>query len=148
MTFKLVYISNKTRSETRYPWLRRPKRYDWLCTATSVAIILSGHGYSETPKSLGKTQNPMALPARDPLGAVSQICRNVTLSHSFHVPPTTPLTQIDASIAAGQPVIVMVDNSPAAGLQTHWVVLYAKEGNDYLMLDPWPISQISQKKIC
>ena len=41
-------------------------------------------------------------------------------------------------MAAGQPVIVEVDFSPAAGLQTHWVVLYAKQGNDYLMLDPWP----------
>jgi hypothetical protein len=33
---------------------------------------------------------------------------------------------------------VQVDNSPAAGLQTHWVVLYKKQGDDYLMLDPWP----------
>jgi SH3-like domain-containing protein len=49
-----------------------------------------------------------------------------------------PLSQIDASIAAGQPVLVEVDSSPQAGLQTHWVVLYKKQGDDYLMLDPWP----------
>jgi len=38
----------------------------------------------------------------------------------------------------GQPVIVEVDYSPDAGLQTHWVLLYAQQGNDYLIQDPWP----------
>jgi hypothetical protein len=32
----------------------------------------------------------------------------------------------------------MVDSSPVAGLQTHWVLVYARKGNDYLMLDPYP----------
>jgi len=36
-------------------------------------------------------------------------------------------------------VVVEIDRSPAPGLQNHWVVLYAKQGNDYLMLDPWPV---------
>lgn len=49
-----------------------------------------------------------------------------------------PLELIDAAIAAGQPAIVQVDSSPAEGIQTHWVVIYAKRGEDYLMLDPWP----------
>ena len=39
----------------------------------------------------------------------------------------------------GQPVVVEIDRSPSPGLQNHWVVLYAKQGNDYLMLAPWPI---------
>jgi hypothetical protein len=43
-------------------------------------------------------------------------------------------------------VIVMVDSTPATGLQTHWVVLYAKEGDDYLMLDPWPYQTDVNKK--
>ncbi|RPJ23237.1 MAG: hypothetical protein EHM33_21485, partial [Chloroflexi bacterium] len=46
--------------------------------------------------------------------------------------------QINAALAAGQPAIVQVDSSPAEGIQTHWVVLYGKKGDDYLMLDPWP----------
>jgi hypothetical protein len=33
---------------------------------------------------------------------------------------------------------VQVDSSNAPGIQTHWVVLYAKKDDDYLMLDPWP----------
>jgi hypothetical protein len=49
-----------------------------------------------------------------------------------------PLELIDAAIEAGQPAIVQVDSSPADGIQTHWVVVYGKQGDDYLMLDPWP----------
>jgi hypothetical protein len=49
-----------------------------------------------------------------------------------------PIEDIDGSLAGGQPVIVEVDFSPSAGLQTHWVVIYRKLGQDYLMLDPWP----------
>ena len=39
---------------------------------------------------------------------------------------------------AGQPVIVRVDASPNPGLQWHYVLLYGRKGDDYLMLDPWP----------
>ena len=35
-------------------------------------------------------------------------------------------------------MIVEVDYSPAKGLQNHWVVVYAKQGDDYLIQDPWP----------
>jgi hypothetical protein len=47
------------------------------------------------------------------------------------------MSDIDAELAAGKPVVVRVDSSPSPGLQDHWVVLYAKENSDYLMLDPW-----------
>ena len=45
---------------------------------------------------------------------------------------------IDAALAAGHPVVVRVDASPNPGLQWHYVVLYGRKGDDYLMLDPWP----------
>jgi hypothetical protein len=51
-----------------------------------------------------------------------------------------PLAKIDAALAAGQPVVVRVDSSPAPGLQWHYVMVYARKGNDYLMLDPYPYS--------
>jgi hypothetical protein len=51
--------------------------------------------------------------------------------------PPAPLAEIDAVLASGLPVIVKVDSLPAAGMQDHWIVLYAKEGSDYLIQDPW-----------
>lgn len=111
------------------------------CALTSVAMLLSGHGYAETPRSLNqKLKNVNGfVSAAIRWGAVSQVYPNVTLK--AFIPCSTsdaPLAQIDASIAAGQPAIVQVDRSPAEGIQTHWVVVYGKKDNDYLMLDPWP----------
>jgi hypothetical protein len=111
------------------------------CALTSVAMLLSGHGYPETPKSLNqKLKNANGfVSAGIRWGAVSQIFPNVTLK--AYIPCSTseaPLAQIDSAIASGQPAIVQVDRSPAEGIQTHWVVLYGRKGDDYLMLDPWP----------
>lgn len=49
-----------------------------------------------------------------------------------------PLAEIDANIAQGRPVIIEVDWSPQPGVQTHYMVAYAKEGEDYLVYDPYP----------
>ena len=111
------------------------------CALTSVSMVLSGHGYTETPKTLNqKLKNVDGfVSAGIRWGAVSQIYPNVTLK--AYIPCSTsdaPLAQINSAIAAGQPAVVQVDTSPAAGIQTHWVVLYGKKADDYLMLDPWP----------
>jgi len=49
-----------------------------------------------------------------------------------------PLAEIDAALAQGRPVILEADYSPQSGVQTHYMVAYAKEGNDYLIYDPYP----------
>lgn len=119
------------------------------CALTSAAMLLSGHGHTETPKSLNnKLKNAGGFVGAGIVwSAAHQIYPQVNLKGFISCAATdAPLGQIDASIAAGQPVIVMVDSSPASGLQTHWIVLYAKEGNDYLMLDPWPYQTDITKK--
>jgi hypothetical protein len=144
MPFKLVYLSQQD-PQWKQDILGFGDPSDTIgyvgCALTSVAMLLSGHGYSETPKSLNqKLKNVNGfVGAGIRWGTVSQIYPNVTLK--AFIPCSTsdaPLAQIDAAIAAGQPAIVQVDRSPAEGIQTHWVVLYGRKGDDYLMLDPWP----------
>lgn len=144
MSFKLVYYSQQD-PKWKTDILGFGDPGDTIgyvgCALTSVAMLLSGHGFSETPKTLNqKLKNVGGFAGAGIVwGAVTQLYPQVTLK-SF-IPCSTsdaPLAQIDAAIAAGQPAIVMVDSSPASGLQTHWVVLYAHKGDDYLMLDPWP----------
>lgn len=152
MTFQLVYYSQQD-PKWKQDLLGFGDPGDTIgyvgCALTSVAMLLSGHGYAENPKTLNqklKNVNGFAS-AGIRWGAVSQIYPQVIMKSFISCSSTdAPIAQIDASIAAGQPVIVMVDSSPAAGLQTHWVVLYAKEGNDYLMLDPWPYQTDVSKK--
>lgn len=119
------------------------------CAVASTAMLISGHGFIETPRTLNqKLKNVNGfVSASIRWDAVSQIYPQVNVKSNISCLNTdAPLGLIDASLAAGQPVIVMVDRSPAPGLLTHWVVLYAREGNDYLMLDPWPYQTDVNKK--
>jgi hypothetical protein len=111
------------------------------CALTSVAMLVSGHGYPETPKTLNAKLKARGgyVDAAIIWGAVTSIYPQIAYRNLVLCRDTAaPLSRIDESIAAGQPVVVEVDSSPRAGLQTHWVVLYKKQGDDYLMLDPWP----------
>jgi hypothetical protein len=111
------------------------------CALTCVAMLVSGHGYPETPKALNAKLKARGgfVDASIVWGAITGIYPQIVYRGLVLCRDTNaPLAQIDASVAAGQPVLVEVDNSPKAGLQTHWVVLYKKQGEDYLMLDPWP----------
>ena len=113
------------------------------CALTSVSMMLSGHGHSETPDTLNQKLKAINGFAGTGIrwGAVSQLYPQVKLTNNPFVSfqnSSAPLDQIDAELAKGQPVIVQVDYSNAPGLQSHYVMLIARKGNDYLMLDPWP----------
>lgn len=120
------------------------------CALTSVAMLLSGHGYPETPETLNaglKTRGGY-VDASIIWGAVTSLYPQVVYRSLVLCRDTNaPLAQIDTYLAAGQPVLAEVDNSPNPGLQTHWVVLYKKQGEDYLMLDPWPYPAESGKEV-
>ncbi len=152
MTFQLVYYSQQD-AKWKEDILGFGDPGDTIgyvgCALTSVAMLLSGHGFIETPQTLNqKLKNASGFSgAGIRWGAVNQIYpQMVVKSNVSCVNIDAPLGLIDASIAAGQPVIVMVDSTPASGLLTHWVVLHAKEGDDYLMLDPWPYQTDVKKK--
>jgi hypothetical protein len=50
------------------------------------------------------------------------------------------LAAIDAHLAKGLPVIVKVDYYlDREGVQDHWIVLVGKQGDDYVVQDPYPI---------
>ena len=144
MSFKLVYLSQQD-PLWKQDILGFGDPEDTIgyvgCALTSVAMLLSGHGYSETPKSLNKKLKNVNgfVSAAIRWGSVSQVYPNVTVRSNISCTTSpAPLELIDAAISAGQPAIVQVDSSPANGIQTHWVVIYSKKGDDYLMLDPWP----------
>ncbi len=111
------------------------------CAVSSVAMYTSGWGFVETPGSLNQKLKSVGGFVGQAIvwSAVSRLypqikCTALTLCENS----PAPIDDIDESLAAGQPVIVEVDFSPAGGLQTHWVLVYQKLGKDYLMLDPWP----------
>jgi hypothetical protein len=134
-------------------WKNKPLGQDTLtigkygCLLTSLAMVANYYGANETPdalndklKAVGGFQGALVIPAVMP--AALPGIRYIKYVPSENQP--APMAEIDASLAASKPVIVEVDYSPAPGLQNHWVVLYAKQGDDYLIRDPWPYPPDSQ----
>lgn len=145
MPFKLVYYSQQDSQWKGDQLGFGTQQSDTIgyigCALTSVAMTLSGHGFTETPKTLNKKlQNAGGFAgAGIRWHVVSQLYPQVRLNSIVKCNDTpAPLAQIDAALAAGQPAIVCVDSTGAPGVLTHYVVLIARKGNDYLMLDPWP----------
>jgi len=115
----------------------------WGCLLTSATMMLNGIGYNETPESvnekmkkaggfLGANFVPSVLPFVWPNCAYRdmQPCEN----------SPAPIANIDAAVAQGKPVILQVDWNKQAGIQTHFVLVKEKKGNDYVLYDPFKYS--------
>ncbi|MCI0607482.1 MAG: C39 family peptidase [Anaerolineae bacterium] len=112
----------------------------WGCLLTSVTMMLNGIGYNETPesvnqkmKSAGGFQGAFFIPSVLPYVWPNCAYRDMQPCESF----PAPISQIDAAIAAGKPVILQVDWNKQAGIQTHFVLIKEKKGNDYVLYDPY-----------
>lgn len=111
------------------------------CALTAVSMYLKGFGFEIRPDSLNDRLKSVTgfMGAAIVWGAVPALFPQVKYKNIIICRDSdAPLNQINAAISNGHPVVVEVDYSPASGLQTHWVLLYARQDNDYLMLDPWP----------
>jgi hypothetical protein len=110
----------------------------WGCLLTSVTMMLNGIGYNETPetvnekmKSAGGFQGAFFIPS-----VLPYVWPNCAYRDMQPGPPA-PISQIDAAVAAGKPVILQVDWNKQAGIQTHFVLIKEKKGNDYVIYDPY-----------
>ncbi len=121
------------------------------CALTCLAMLVNGFGFSETPKTLNKKLKDLG-PGSGFIGPL-MVWYGLTRVYpkiGFKTlvickDQNAPLAEIDSALAAGQAVLVEVDRSLAQGLQTHWVVVYAKKDNDYLILDPFPYPSDSKE---
>ena len=112
----------------------------WGCLLTSVTMMLNGMGYSETPetvnekmKSAGGFQGAFFIPSMLPYAYPGVIYKNMQPCENF----PAPIQLIDAAISAGKPVILQVDWNKQAGIQTHFVLVKEKQGDDYVLYDPY-----------
>jgi hypothetical protein len=153
MTFKLVYYSQQD------PQWKEDKlgfgtgAQDTIgyvgCALTSVAMLLSGYGFTITPRGLNENMKAADGFSGDLIrwDMVNKVVPQVSLKTNIKCETSdAPLGQIDAALVAGHPVVVRVDGSASPGLQWHYVMVYAKKGNDYLMLDPWPYQPGTEKE--
>ena len=112
----------------------------WGCLLTSVTMMLNGIGYSETPdtvnekmKKAGGFQGAFFIPSVLPYVWPNASYRDMQPCENS----PAPIAQIDAAVGAGKPVILQVDWNKQAGIQTHFVLVKEKKGNDYILYDPY-----------
>ncbi|HTP00242.1 MAG TPA: hypothetical protein VMJ64_02630, partial [Anaerolineales bacterium] len=108
---------------------------------TSLAMYATGWGYTETPATLNLKLKSAGGFVNEAIvwGAITKFHPQIqNKGLTLCMDTEAPLALIDGYLAAGEPVIVEVDYSPAAGLQSHWVLVYARQNGDYLIQDPWP----------
>lgn len=112
----------------------------WGCLVTSVTMVLNGIGYNETPvtvnekmKKAGGFQGAFFIPSVLPYVWPNCAYRDMQPCETS----PAPITQIDAAVAQGKPVILQVDWNKQAGLQTHFILIKEKKGEDYSLYDPY-----------
>ena len=112
----------------------------WGCLLTSVTMMLNGIGYNETPdtvnekmKAKGGFQGAFFIPSVLPYAFPNVIYRDMEPCENF----PAPIARIDAAVAQGKPVILQVDWNKKAGIQTHFVLVKEKKGDDYVLYDPY-----------
>lgn len=112
----------------------------WGCLLTSVTMMLNGIGYDETPETVndkmkekGGFQGAFFIPSVLPYAFPNIVYKDMEPCESF----PAPVARIDAAVAAGKPVILQVDWNKQAGIQTHFVLVKEKQGDDYILYDPY-----------
>jgi hypothetical protein len=113
---------------------------NWGCLLTSVTMMLNGIGYDETPdtvnekmKAKGGFQGAFFIPSVLPYAFPNIIYKDMEPCENF----PAPIARIDAAVAQGKPVILQVDWNKKAGIQTHFVLVKEKKGDDYILYDPY-----------
>lgn len=110
------------------------------CLVTSLTMIGNYFGGSETVASFNDKmkqnngfQGPWVRAFR-----LNAVFPNVAYQQRIECDKQdAPLEVLEAALAGGSLATVRVDYSPAAGIQSHWVVVYKKDGSDYQIWDPY-----------
>lgn len=111
------------------------------CLLTSLSMVSNALGADETPETLNEKMKA-AKAFQGPwirafmIGSALPNVKYVKNVECYGDVPA-PISEIDSWLATGKPVIVEVDYSPDPDIQNHWIVIYAKQGDDYLIRDPW-----------
>ncbi len=116
------------------------------CTLTCLTMLANRAGHAITPDGLnaalaalgdgggfaGDTHNLMVF------NGLTQIYPEFKLAgRIWQADIAAGMARIDVALASGAAVVVQLDSMPgASGLQEHWVLLHAKQGDDYVIHDP------------
>jgi len=107
------------------------------CLITCVTMMLNHLGWAETPGTLNvKLRDNGGFHSGNLFvwGSLSALYPGVKFAYRY---AGSALDKINASLAAGMPVIVHVDYNPSTqAIDEHWVLVVGRQGDDYIINDP------------
>jgi len=110
------------------------------CLLVDHCMMLNYYGKDFTPDSLNeyyKSKGVFDQGNQINFWAAANCFEDITADEYYNCYDTPcDLEKIDKYLSQGKPVICLVDFSPTAGVQTHFVLIIGKD-NDYLVNDPW-----------
>ncbi len=112
------------------------------CMLTSYAMTVNHYGASETPASLNaKMKASGSFAGAWIKGAqVPDQFPQLGIKRQMHVEckgQPAPVDLIDQGLEDGSLIMVRVDWTPDANIDSHWVVIHDKKDDDYKIWDPW-----------
>lgn len=106
------------------------------CLVTSAAMIASHYGKNLTPLDIANSTSPFEYDTADMRFTWEGAVNGVKVTRSANsCNGNSCLSIIDSELTASRPVIVRITASNIAG--THFLVIHKKEGDNYLMKDPY-----------
>ena len=107
------------------------------CLITSVSMMLRHLGFDTDPARLNtllKNNGGFHSGNLFVWGSLSALYPGVKFAYRYSGSATD---KINASLAAGMPVIVHVDYNPSTpAIDEHWVLVVGRQGDDYIINDP------------
>ena len=112
------------------------------CLLTSLAIVATHYGHEIDPPALNaKFKSVGGFAVRSAYlvtRALKVAVPGMDINFQACAAVRAPMDQINACLDKNQPVILEVDWSPAAGLQTHYLVAHRREQQVVMCIDPYP----------
>ena len=112
------------------------------CMLTSFTMTVNHYGVNETPASLNEKMKAAGgfsgawikgamVPGQFPQTGMERQ-KHVECKGS-----PAPIDLIDQGLTEGSLIMVRVDWTPDANIDSHWVVIHGKKDDDYKIWDPW-----------
>ena len=114
----------------------------WGCLLTCFAMTANVYGHAVTPAQLNDTfvrKDGFVNSNWTRWNALTKAYTDMIYGGKVDRDPNV-MAKIDANLAQGHPVTVLVDftsDTPYTDNDQHWVLIAAKDGDDYRINDPW-----------
>ncbi|MCA9935053.1 MAG: C39 family peptidase [Ardenticatenaceae bacterium] len=116
---------------------------EWGCMMTCFTMVATTYGRSTNPSQFNHamiTNGGYLNGYLTKWNALSNVYKDIVYMGKVDGGAPDMINRINASLAAGNPVTILVDftrDTPYSDNDQHWVLIVGRDGDDYRINDPW-----------